>query len=333
MTGRSSLAVKLGRLFQKMPIGWVRPLEALWLSKQTQGGDRSQMVFLLALPRSGSTLTYQCLIHCFQPGYLSNLGNAIYQFPLWSAHLMRLSGKEYNSDFQSAHGFVSGLLGPAEGLKFWSYWLCAELDEQAPLSRSSKNLSYLQRVFSEITTPERPYLTGYLGHLFCWECLKDLFPEAVFIRLYRDPLSNAHSIYRSRLGGRETDWFSLRPSECEDLGQKPLSFQVAAQVYWLNRKLDALNGDRVIPLRYEDLCRNPTGEIERVRNACNSLGLELTARKPLPASFPCKVSDPQVDDDAARIQAALRALEQAHGKLDQPKTELNRKNKDKGVMS
>lgn len=310
MKGRAAAIVKAGRLFQKTPLHWLRPIESIGLSSSEHFHKNCQMLFLMALPRSGSTLTYQSLIHALQPRYLSNLGNALYQLPYWGTKVSGLQAKGYTSDFASANGFVSGLSGPAEGLRFWTYWLGMGLEEQNEISKSRKLEEYIRRVFFNLTSPAQPYLTGYLGHVLYWKKLKSLFPNAIFIHLHRDPISNAHSIYRIRRKSPQQEWFSLRPSECRDIGDKCLPFQAAAQVYWLNRKLEQLDAeDRVIQIAYEDLCRNPNDEVDRVIEACNTLGLRLKRKNALPDSFDYKISDARNDLEAFRIQEAFAELE------------------------
>ena len=80
MKGRDSLMVSLGRAIQELPLAWLRPLEKLflWMAPSRE----PWVIFLIAPPRSGSTVCYQALVHSLQPLYLSNLWNLLYQTPL-----------------------------------------------------------------------------------------------------------------------------------------------------------------------------------------------------------------------------------------------------------
>ena len=121
---RRSLLVNVGRVFQKkFPFPLLRIVESP-LTKCLQKKDSApKLIIILALPRGGSTLAYQVLLHGLQMQYLSNLGNFLYGIPLIGGWISRTKCRKYKSDFTSDHGFVPGLCGPAEGLKFWSYWL------------------------------------------------------------------------------------------------------------------------------------------------------------------------------------------------------------------
>lgn len=321
MTGRNSVKVRAARVIQRLPLSWLRAVEAPLVHAKARGAGTPRMIILLALPRSGSTLTYQSLIHSIQPLYLSNLWNLLYALPWSGGKLCARLCADYDSDFHSSHGFVEGMCGPAEGLRFWSYWTGCGLDESQEKPGSpainERRVAYLRNVFSSLTTPDRPFLSGYLGHVLIADRLREWFPEAVFLRLRRDPLSNAMSILRCRQkqGGR---WFSVFPRECESLQGADLHTQVAGQVYWLNRRLDALNDDeRLVDIGYEKLCRSPDAEVRRIADCFNSLGLELNVKRMLPDRFDYKVTDPEESDDAARLASALRQMEEQHGVLGQ----------------
>lgn len=315
---RRSLLVRVTRTVQKLPLGWLRCVERLFLKRQS-GRKRLPMIILLALPRSGSTLTYQVLVHTFQPVYLSNLANVLFQLPLFGGWLSVAWCRGYQSDFKSDHGLVAGLCGPAEGLQFWRYWLGAQLDDRAAPNLSARKqrqrLNYLRAVYRTLGRQESPVVTGFLGHTLMPDHVQQSFPEAIVVRLWREPISNALSILKCR---RESEglWFSLFPRECtEYLGENEHE-QVAAQVYWLNRRLDeACQGAHVFWLNYDALCENPREEMSRLAKFCKSHGLQLLDRNPLPDSFQYRRANPAVDPDAAKLSQAIAVLEQTHGKL------------------
>lgn len=314
---RQSVTVRAARLVQRIPLHWAQPVEAPLVRSRAAG--RPNLVFLLALPRSGSTLTYQALIHSIQPLYLSNLWNLLYGLPWFGGQFTRHYCFHHRSDFRSSHGFVEGMCGPAEGLRFWSFWTGCGLDETAakPVSekRLTKRIDYFRDVVRSLATPDKPMVAGYLGHALVTEQLRVWFPEAVFLRLHRDPLSNAASILRSRKAGSKA-WFSVLPSECVEVkGQGPHA-EVAAQVYWLNRRLEWLEGDeKTFHLSYEHLCRDPEGELRRVIDKANDHGMAWKVREALPSSFEYRVVSPGDNIDTGHLWNELKRLETKHGKL------------------
>lgn len=319
MTGRNSLAVRVGRLAQALPLSWLRPLEARYFHSGDAGNGQPRLLILLALPRSGSTLAYQCLIHGLELLYLSNLWNVLYSLPGFGGQLSKSVCGKHRSEFQSNQGFVPGACGPAEGLRFWSYWTGHGLNEatDTPVTGAvlERRVRYLGSVLSHLGTRETPFLAGFLGHTLVSEQLKNWFPDAVFVRVHRDPLSNALSLLRCRQNGGE-DWFSVFPRECQALVNADIHTQVAGQVYWLNRRLnDAQLEERTIEISYENLCRAPNAELERVALGCKNFDMALSVKNRLPSSFEFSCVTPEDGQDAALLAAALTRLQSEHGPL------------------
>jgi hypothetical protein len=226
---------------------------------------------------------------------------------------------KHQSDFRSSQGFTQGICGPAEGLRFWSYWCGCGLDElqDAPLRDTllERRISYLRKTLALLSTSKKPFVSGYLGHILAVERLRQWFPEAVFVRLHRDALSNAASILRSRQRGAQR-WFSVFPKECEAVKEANEYTQVASQVYWLNRRLKALEGDeQTVHVSYENMCQNPRREVQRVVDFCNEKGMQLEIKQELPRYFDYKVVHEEDNEDIAAVSQALKELGRKHGPL------------------
>jgi hypothetical protein len=293
------------------------------LAVQRKADESPAMLFVMAVPRSGSTLTYQVIIHALECTYLSNLANLLYQLPLIGGLLSARLCKGYSSGFKSDYGYVAGLCGPAEGLKYWSYWLDYGLDERNPLRRAErdkhKRYVYLRRVLARLSRSDAPLISGYLGHALEPSRLQQEFPDSVYIHLRRDILSTAASLLwaRRKAGG---EWLSVFPQECESVLGLGEHAEVAAQVYWLNRRLEeGLKGDNVIVLEYEALCEDPNREVERLVEFCERRGIHLSVKEALPDSFMYKLTDRNFDEDARILAVELERLEATHGKLQRKK--------------
>ena len=317
---RSSAMVRFARYVQALPLWVFRFLEwpvVVFLSRHK---NVPQALFVLALPRSGSTLTYQMLCHGLSVQYLSNIWNLTYQLPLFGGLLSRAFTRQHQSDFKSAHGFVPAIGGPAEGLRFWDWWLGTGLIDNAceriSTKKQTRRTEYLLQVLSVLTYRGRPFVTAYLGHTLVPDKVNKAFPGAVLIRLRRDPVSNALSLLNSM---RENDakWVSVIPHECFGLQDKSDHERVAAQVYWLNRKLvDADCFDAMLTVDYEDLCERPTETLAGIKSWCDQKGLSIEPKFSLPKAFDYKLADLELDLDAIKIGRALDQLETTHGKLD-----------------
>lgn len=278
---------------QRFPFQVFRFIELIVLclmplrQRQTSGG--CNMIILLAPPRSGSTLTYQLLCHSIYSRYLSNLSHMLYKLPLIGELIAGKICKNAPQTFRSEQGFVGGLSGPAEGMHFWTHWYGGGLDELENFHMDpslEKRTSYLKRVLAWLGKPERPVITGYLGHTLCVERLIKDFPDAIFVRLNRDPIDNALSIIACSEKS-ESSWFSVRPAECAGNVQ-PIEKRVVEQVFWIRRRIDSIQATNVIDVEYEDICNAPEKVIDRVIAFANTNGGCLTLSNRPPTAFAFK---------------------------------------------
>ena len=213
---------------------------------------------------------------------------------------------------------MGGLDGPAEGLRFWSWWLDSHLTDRVHLPMSQgkrkRRLAYLREVFG-ILSRRRPFVTAYLGHTLVPDTLANAFPDAIFIRLRRDPVDNALSILKC-MESENSEWFSVWPKECEEIGKLSPHERVAAQVYWLNRRLDdALVSQQYLEIAYERLCLKPHTEVSKVIAFCQEKGWNIGLRHDLPDEFKLKKGNPVENDDVRAIEDALAQLENSYGRL------------------
>lgn len=323
MSKRQSLSVKAARLIQKLPLRFLRvfewPFVYLARKEESKAEKNTPAIFVFALPRSGSTVTYQSICHGLLVNYLSNAWNLLYQLPLIGGWLSSKLSERHESEFISQHGFVSGLDGPAEGLAFWSWWSGSGLSENSESLVHSDNIekraSYLRKVIFLLGKQKKPFVSAYLGHSLVPDRVDDLFPGSVLIRLYREPVANALSILKSLRHG-DSNWFSVKPKECEGAEKESEHFAVASQVYWLNKRLEeAKCSNRMLLISYEALCENPRKEVDRVVERCAEQGLTVKYKFPLPRKLNYKKADLIGDDDAIQIKKALNKLEERYGKL------------------
>lgn len=317
---RSSLLVKFGRMIQKFPLWLLQFIERPFLRQVKHESPSPKAIIIFGLPRSGSTVTYQTICHALQVNYLSNFWNIFYQLPLVGGFVSYYISRSHRSNFRSQYGFVSGLDGPAEGMKFWKWWLDCGLQDQdchclSP-SLTKKRSEYLQRILVSLGSfTGLPFATGYLGHILVPDRVYQTFPGSVFIRVRRDPVLNALSILKSMQNGGY-NWFSVKPDECRHLDDISSHERVASQVYWLNRRLDAADcAHSMFSIEYEELCVDPEKQIKKLLVWCATNGLSVNRKYALPATLEKNVADIRDDDDVKRIRAALMKLEIEFGKL------------------
>lgn len=325
---RISFSVQFARIIQKLPLSVFRIIEIPIVHLLKDQRNKPNIIILLALPRSGSTLAYQILSHSIKSTYLTNFGNLLYQLPLLGGWLSKIKCSKFGSDFKSQQGFVQGLCGQAEGLRYWSYWFANGIDERKPFLINQKKLlwrkKYLKNTFTILSSPEFPIITGYLGHVLKWEQIRSQFPDALFVRLHRDPISNALSLLKSR--DDQNTWYSVFPKECQEYLSSSPHEQVASQVYWLNKRLESIKNIRVIHLDYEQLCEEPSATLNRVIQYCNKYDFKIRKKWELPEKFTRKTINHDDNRDAILITKAFIKLEKKHGVLNKNSI-LQRQNK------
>lgn len=317
---RRGLIVYFAKLIQSMPLGFLRNFEAPFVNEGMASKNSHRHIFILAVPRSGSTLLYQCLCHYFSVNYLSNLWNVFYKIPFIGGLISNRVCRNHKSNFLSNFGFVAGLAGPAEGYRFWSHWLNCYLDERSlsksPFAMSDLKVGYLQKVLATLyIRTGRPFATAFLGHTLMPELVVNAFPDSVFIVLRRNPIAVAHSLLlATRVASQR--WFSVVPNECTDLDFQTEHERVVSQVYWLySRLFDFSKRHEVFFVDYSELCHDPNRVFENLQCWLNERNLVVELNLPLPSQFPMKEENVIDDPDLVAIKEAYRKASKLNGSL------------------
>ena len=278
---------------------------------------RSRPIFVIAVPRGGSTLTYQCFIHRFRLHYLSNLWHFCYKLPFLGGLLSGYLSSSINpsSKFQSNYGFVPGLLGPAEGLHFWQRWFSCTISEMQVQGCLNHDEQYFSLVLHKLQAIFPPFISCFLGHSLCIDRLSRAFPDAIFVRVRRDPLKNSLSLLKG-LRASGAKWFSVFPDECRPFLDSPDYYKVAAQCYFLNKRIDqSLASRNHFVLHYEDLCHDPDCVMTEFADYARHFGLHLDLLHQLPKSFAESTLSPADDMDLRILQNSLDELSARYGSL------------------
>ena len=290
-----------------------------WLDKsfvrKSASSDPAGCIYIVAAPRSGSTLLFQLLVESLSVNYHTNLAYLLCRYPYIGDYVSRKLLKPYVSNFKSDYGFVSGLSGPSEANDFWKYWFGLKLNEAAPMPdpvRMSYAINYFQtlRKFTQ-----KPFVVGWIGHAFYAKWMADLMPDSFFVVLKREDTDIALSLLNGRRSQLkdEMSWFSMKPSECDEQFLDPHK-SVARQAYYINRKIDAIeqrvtkNGNG-ISITYNEMCANPSAVINRLEQAYPNCKLIKRDRfRELPKSFKKSDSKKRFRDDVNKIEIELRRI-------------------------
>ncbi|MFC2089959.1 sulfotransferase [Bacteroidota bacterium] len=253
----------LRRLFKYS--SWIiRLFELPRIRKYAKNQDEASPVFIIGLPRSGSTFLYQLITNYFDVLYFDNLvniGRENLYFSVWLSNLI-YRDKPHNS-FSSNFGNTteSGLHAPSEAGMLWYRWFPggdAELENYS-LSEKSKN-ELKDSVLSVIGRHQKPLVIKNLNMVLRMKVIKDLFPGARFIYIRRDPVYIAQSIYQARKANavdHTREWWSVPIPGYQSLLELPEEMQIARQVtdlqQLIEKELAELSAEKIMEVKYEDI--------------------------------------------------------------------------------
>jgi hypothetical protein len=240
-----------------------------------EGSRVARPVFIIAAPRSGSTLLFETLACSDQ---IVTLGG--------EAHWLIESIAELSP---GAPGVDSNRLSAAQATPPIIERIHGQILERLVDRRGEPIFEEGARTFLE-KTPKNALRIPFLGQVF---------PDALFIFLWREPRANISSIMEAwkagkwqtypRLDGFELPWSLLLPPGWQAMRGKPLEELAAFQWRVTNTTvlddLAALPTSRWTTVDYDSLVSNPA---EIIRRLCGFMGiqldppLELRLKQPLP---------------------------------------------------
>ncbi|MDA3820249.1 MAG: sulfotransferase [Candidatus Delongbacteria bacterium] len=303
MNGRHSYITTIGRKYQSISpafafFDYVFGFPFLFAREK-----RLPALILLAPPRSGSTLTYQLLVNAFENTHLTNIQNLLYATPRTGMWLSSLKCGNKSAGYTSKQGFVDGLCGEAEGLKFWSYWTGIGIDQFQSEFKPGKT-ERIKRILSKQNSSEKALITGYMGHVFAIEEMANLFPEALFVYLKRDLLSNAYSIFNVA----PQNWFSVKTQSYPLVEKQDRYHQIAAQLLDVHQLILNKVPYNAVSIEYKEVCHNPASVVDDILRAAKVHDVVLNRKnnKDLPEAFTQKIVHPNQDKHANRLYHALK---------------------------
>src|SRR3546814_889111 len=178
-------------------------------------------IFIVAPARSGSTLLYQAMTRYFEFCYFSNAMTRFPESPVCLAHLLaRLGGSDPPADFRNSRGRIEGGRAPSDATKIWARWFH---DEPQHIPNGVLTARQRQEVRATIGRFQDAFAAPFInktqrncGRILA---LSEIFPEAAFIRMHRDPFEMVRSRWQIHLsrGADNRLWPSYLPSPPGDL--------------------------------------------------------------------------------------------------------------------
>jgi hypothetical protein len=296
-------------------------LQARELALYRDVGIEHPLVFVLGVPRSGTTLTSQLLAYCLDAGYVNNAAARFWLAPVHGIRLARLiAGERGERSFRSDYARTDGLLDIHEFGYFWRHWLLKRtFDDVVHAHEREGEIDWqgLRRTVANVQHElGKPFVAKNVLAAHHVARMTDALGPVVWVLVERDPLDACVSILdaRRRYYPDPRTWWSYVPPEYPRLKDLDEWDQIAGQVHYLTklyeRQLAAVDAACVVRLSYDAMCADPGTALEAVRaSAAGAYGHDIGLREPPPESFPVRRHDDR-SGEKERFGRALEALEE-----------------------
>jgi LPS sulfotransferase NodH len=277
-------------------------------------------LFVIGLPRSGTTLLSQLLAYCLDAGYINNFAARFWLAPLHGVRLARtLVGHEVPVSFASDHARTATLSEIHEFGYFWRYWLKKHTFEDVVHAREREETidwpGFKRTLLNVQQELGGPFVAKNMLGIYHTAKLREVLEKVVYVYVERDPLDVAISILdaRRRYYSDPATWWSYVPVEYPLLKDRDYWEQIAGQIHYLGRfcrdALTEAGPTSVVHISYEQLCRDPASVLDDVAARTeSSYGYRLRTRQPPPRSFEFRQHADRVQDKA-RFERLLAQLE------------------------
>lgn len=269
-----------------------------------KNSEQIPIIYIVGVPRSGTTLASQVLSYCLDIGYINNIIARFWTRPSIGVRLSQaILGKDPAAtlDFSSHYGSTPGAAGPHEFGNFWRHWFPFKSASTHHLSteilQSVDQMGLKNALENELISYfEKPLLIKNLTCGFHAEFLTQVHKKSLFIHIYRNPYDTARSILQCRksIYGNYNTWWSLKPAAWPFKARNSAE-DVALQVLYCNKEITEQlkkTAVRSINITYEQLCKKPNYVIERVCNTIMDMGYDLRPIRTIKNKFICHKENP-----------------------------------------
>lgn len=236
------------------------------------------IVFILASPRTGSTMLYQMIAKFLGAQYFSNYVEKNFtRYPLVGTVFEKgLGGLDTESkSLFNRYGATLGVHEPSEATGILTNWFNWEHPtETKSYSIKKQSLEHMENTLGGIAS----FSSGFIVIKNAWNCfriqaLKNAFPSSRFIWLRRDVIKSSYSILLARKsqGDPNIIWNSASPSNLYEIKKLPYIEQVVQQQYWTNSAVDKqfkkfVEDSSLIEVWYEDIINDPKKVLLEISN-------------------------------------------------------------------
>ena len=276
------------------------------------GYDEPSMpqLFIIGLPRSGTTLVYQYIVHRLAVSYFTNGVGKLPKAPCLTTFWQRMIYGDYSSDFKSHYGKVMGPVAPREAGAFWARFF--DVDDYVSFdSLSIIKVRTLQKTIAcvECIFGGAPFVNKNVKHLLRIDAIRGIFRQSHFLVVERDRIDVALSLLRGKyeMLGDPKQWLSARPPDYDALKNLSPPEQVMWQLVSLNAKMETdisyLGSKNVMRLKYETFCDQP----EQVIEMLGSSFAKTRTRNPAQEGFKRSKQGPRNNEEETLVRLVENA--------------------------
>lgn len=238
------------------------------------GTGYTEPLFVVGLPRSGTTLAYEVIIQAFHVAFFSKIYSYTFGMPNLTTRLFSGLMKNPRAHYRSKYGSIPGLFSPAENHNFWMRWFreTPTLGHHvASASLSTDDVSEINSILTSISrVAGRPFVFKDVYLSLSLEALLNSVNRSRVLLVTREYEAVAASVFKRRSElMRQLPWWSIRPPFSEEVLERDLIEQVAFQCVrseqLLQQQLSDADPARYRIVDYADICESPLGFIGRMR--------------------------------------------------------------------
>jgi hypothetical protein len=228
--------------------------------------QNNSLIILCFSPRSGSTLLSQILARSGAVNYISNYMARFWEAPYLAGLLeskMGIRKLPRDSSFQSNYGRTDEINDPHEFGFFWNKHLKFTDDSHRISAFETKEYEAMATEINAIMSlSDKPLMIKNSIIGLNLDLMNNLFDHIIVLRLERDPIDTALSIYdaRMKLFNDENMFFSTRPSNYQNiLSESSIPHQIMKQIKGVYDDIDGqINSQElnVINIKYEKIVRD-----------------------------------------------------------------------------
>ena len=219
-------------------------------------------------------------------------------------------------DYPVAGELLRRRLQPGECYPFWEHHckgFSAPYRDLVAADVTNRTKKHIPRTMAKILTEKRNRLllkiTGWPRIGF----LSEVFEDARFIHVMRDGRAVANSMlnvsfWQGWKGTWDWGWGELSPAQKQEWNDHDQSFVVLAAIQWkilmdaMDKAKNTISSESFLEIRYEDLCSDPVGQLQKVTQFCE---LEWSA------DFQRRLGEYQLENANDKFKDDLTAKQQS----------------------